>query len=194
MQQGWQLFKEAHYREAYDIFSLADAVSVGDPSARSSVKLAILCAGIAAHQYAQAMNALSWFLLRDPRTGQFPDPLFVNRLGDIRLYYGEPDGFTSHLRALQNLAIQNDAAIDLKAIYAFVLWQDRSDANARSNALFQARRIALSSDVQGPWANLYHLMEQAGAASSIQEAGQKPTSAPAGLISALPPPESPVTK
>ena len=70
---GWQRFQEAsrevseaeassRYREAFDLFTLADSVSFGNPKnpsasdkGRALVKTGLLYAAIAAEQYAQAI-------------------------------------------------------------------------------------------------------------------------------------------
>ncbi len=173
MAQGWQLFKEGAYREAYGVFSLADAVSLDDLQARASVKLAMLFAGIASQKYAQALNTLRWLLTPDSRTGRLPDPLFLGRISDVRSLYGfeenEPSPYgvgaaspyTGHVSALELFAIRNPDSVEAKVLYAFALWQDKADANARGNALFRARQIASDPEAGQPWRNLYQLMQNA---------------------------------
>jgi len=177
---GWKRFKQGKYREAVDIFSLADAVCHGEPQKRAQanknraeVRLGMLHAAVASGQYAQAMTLLGWLLTRDSQTGQFPDSLFLTRIADMAERYGRLADYERHVAIADSFGGQEaGAAAGAMALRSVVLWFNKKDPGARTNAIFFAQRLN-SPEVGEPWENLYPLMLQATAVRADQSATAK---------------------
>lgn len=153
--QGWQAFERGDYQVASRMFSLAENTALDDAEERAYIKIIMVYNGIAARQYAQASNSLSWLLEQDPLTGRFRHARAFNRIFDANgvktigaLY--EPPGsagrssgyqnpaYLSHNQAVETAATQDQTSAPMKALLAMVDWgRDR-----RGNAVSTARKIA----------------------------------------------------
>lgn len=174
-EQGREAFQRAEYREAYDRFALADAAGYGGVAERSRIKVAMIHAAVASGQIESAISTLGW-LLSSPvnpmneslgqggpsTTDLVRDSGFLMR-SSARSLYGDNMEYPDHVRLVEKVVIQNPGEPAIRALFAFLLWQRRDDAAARSRALFQAERVKNASGDALPWSNLYALMRRAEA-------------------------------
>jgi hypothetical protein len=188
MDLGWRYFKDAqadgsNYRQACELFALADAVSLGDPKSpaatnqtRADAKLAMVYAAVASEQYVRGMVSLAWLLGSDPKvnkSGELPDPMFLSRIEDLRGRYALPELYDAQVRAL-DVMISNSkqgATPELVALRAVVLFADKTNAQTRTNALFYARELN-KPEVGRPWSNLYQAMMNATAGGGTDASGK----------------------
>jgi hypothetical protein len=172
LNQGWAAFKQGQYRQAGELFSMAEAVSMDDVQARTEVKIAILHASDASSQYAVAINTLKWLLSDDPHTGEIRDAHFLNRLSNVESRYGNKTDYAAHIRELEDVAIANATSFEFKGLRAVVLWTK----NDRARAMFYAKDLTTTG--KPPWSRLYSLMQASEAEPPIIESNS-PASKPA---------------
>ncbi len=181
IKEGWARFHAGEYRQACDIFALAEAVTLGDPKARTEVELAVLHASLASGQYSLAVNALKYLLRNDRGTGDIRDADFLSQMGDVESFYGTKTDYAEHVRRVEQLSIVNPNDSASKALRAFVLWGKKDYVNA----MFYAKQLVGPTIVE-PWPKLLTVMERARArVSGSNSAGS--TSRPAPIsVSPIP--------
>lgn len=126
--RAWQSFRQAGeyrdpeaeepaptYQDAQRLFNLADTAAIEVTEEKPAIKLAIVYTGIAAGQYAEAINALKWFLKNgwDPASQAFK-PSYVHALRQMRdfgRFYGERSDYDR-----QNAAIEDYDSRSVKAL------------------------------------------------------------------------------
>jgi hypothetical protein len=135
-----QALKAGDYQKACDELVLADASVMNAPDLRVYLKLLFVYACIAAQQYDEAFNAISWILSRDPKEGGSSVPVMLNRFRDVPSMYARLKDYTDRGIELDQQMTKRDvqsspASAALKAIMAW----GKNDA---STAKYYARMLA----------------------------------------------------
>ncbi len=149
-ERGWKAFEAGEYKQAMQMFTLAESSGVDDASEAADLQLAMLYTGIADHQYSRAIAALRW-LLKSPSQEQgasdtsgfteFRDPLAFTRVGQIsrRFASGELNRIGAEVMGSASAGPGQAEEISamVKAIRAVVCLAQ----GETGDALFQARSI-----------------------------------------------------
>ena len=167
-----QAMKTGEYQQACDELVLADASVMNDPDTRVYLKLMFAYACIAAQQYDEALNAISWVLSRDPKEGGNSVPLMLNKLRDVPSMYAQLKDYTDRGAELDLHMARQDiqkspAPATLKAMVAWGK-NDTSDAkfSARMladqvNQLLMADKSLEQGNLYARWLRLYDYMQLA---------------------------------
>ena len=167
-----QAMKTGEYQQACDELVLADASVMNDPDSRVYLKLLFAYACIAAQQYDEALNAISWVLSRDPKEGGKSVPLMLNKLRDVPSMYAQLKDYTDRGADLDLHMARQDiqkspAPATLKAMLA---WGKNDTSNAKYyarmladqvNQLIMADKSLEQGNLHTRWLRLYDYMQLA---------------------------------
>jgi len=174
--RAMEAFKAGRYQEACSQLKLAGATIVDESEKQLYLKLVFMYASIASQQFAEALNALVWVLGEDPTTGGLRNPQVLNRVRDVRSFYGQPDDYIAHNRRLESFIDQQAEVPAAMALRAMMAW-GRKDA---ADATFLARQLAHASGPESPWSRLYEMIQQAQQGSGAKNAERVREPVPAG--------------
>jgi len=127
-------FQAGRYQQACEQLVLADAAASSDLSQRIYLRLWHVYACIAAQQYAQAVNSVSWLLQREPDENVPAGAQTLNRFRDIRSFYGQPGDYVEHSRILERFAAANRERPDMAVLEAMWAWGRGDTVNAKWHA------------------------------------------------------------
>ena len=135
-----QFLKAGDYQPACDELALADASVMNAPDTRVYLKLLFAYACIAAQQYDEALNAISWVLSRDPKDGGNSVPVMLNKFRDVPSMYASLKDYTDRGIELDQYLTRQDIRNSPapSALKAMMAW-GKNDA---SNAKYYARLLA----------------------------------------------------
>ena len=138
-----QTLKAGDYQQACDELELADASVMNAPDARVYLKLLFAYACIAAQQYDEAFNAVSWVLSRDPKEGGNSVPVMLNKFRDVPSIYARLKDYTDRGVELDQYLARQDmrntpAPTAMKAMMA---WGKNDAANAKYYARLLADQV-----------------------------------------------------
>jgi hypothetical protein len=135
-----QALKAGDYLKACDELVLADASVMNAPDLRVYVKLLFMYTCIAAQQYDEAFNAISWILSRDPKEGGSSVPVMLNRFRDVPSMYARSQDYTDRGTELdQHMTKQNTQSLSgFVTLKAMIAW----GKNDTSTAKYYARMLA----------------------------------------------------
>lgn len=179
LEQGWVSFKEGRYDQAYNMFTLADRISIKSREREIMVRLSQLYAAVAAEQYGQAISHLGWLLARNPMTGEYRAPLFLLRIDDLPDRYPNRVVYEEDVRnviELTSLLLDINVTADqigpgetreavlqrtqtkivspYRALAVVMMWSRNQD-----EAIFYAQNRLNDKDVPQPWIRLPELVE-----------------------------------
>ena len=159
LSRAWATFADGQYRDTQNMLLLANAASAQDPASKPPIKLALVYAGVAAQQYWQAIESLSWLLKNDPETGEPRDPSVFNQIPNVRSLYGASHGrdYDVHMRLVENFSAQNPDSAAARGLWAVTLW----GSGDRANAIFQANRIQSNTSNGSLFSGLAEALKQA---------------------------------
>jgi hypothetical protein len=160
--QAWQSFARGQYRVAGDYFSLARSLSFDYPAIRADIEIGSMASSIGSGQYSSAVRSLQWLLTPDRRSGDLPDPSFVEKLPRLSDRYGDKEQFKEHGRKVEAEANANPTVPILLALRCVVLWERGDQAGAK----FYAKNLGDTNPE--PWPRLSQVMERASSGTSSE--------------------------
>ncbi len=194
---GWRYFQDGDYRRAFEMFSLADRITLTDPEQRALDKLSQFHAAMAQGQYSVAAHALFWLLRPDGRTQRLVDPLFLLRIDNLPARYVSRQKFEEDVQQIVALARQSaeevsrmrtpgmsemdqrrltaELVVPVRAMAAVMLWY-----RSRNEGEFYARSHLADTQVPEPWSRLPELMKLA-----MEEESRRPGALTSPLLPSL---------
>lgn len=134
-----EAFKAGRYQEAVSLLSLADTTALGDAKRRIPLKLTLVYAHMAARQFSESLNALSWVLGEVGEDGIGDAAAVFNQFRDVGgMLYADSGDYAAHAEMADRFAASQLREPTFRALRAMAAW-GRGDVN---RAIPVARELA----------------------------------------------------